>query len=607
MASHRARSRTFAILVAAGCVTACAATSCVSPAATSSPPTIAGHAIRVDDDRKLLPWSLATSPYADVAGRAWTALETKFPVQDNGLPTYLAYSRFDPEDHSGVGWPHNPAGLYAMLTDSAVLWYAFSGDAAALDLVRTALDHQLAHGTTPADWDWASVPYASSNPGDVEYRGADDEWCDFCGRGDGVGVIEPDKVGELGFAYLQFFELTGELRYRDAAIACGDALARHEREGDEQSSPWPFRVYAQTNVAREEYSSNVIGAIMLFDELTRVGLGDFDAYARARGEAFDWLMRVPMKNDAWSGYFEDIEIQTDAAANANQYAAMRTARWLLLHQDEEPRWRDEVARLLAWVVQTFGGDTASERGTQWGATVLSEQTADMAKMGSHTARFGATTALWYEATGDPAASDRAARSLAWATYTCGEDGVVAVGEDKNEGWWFSDGYGDYIRHFLVAMGAVPEWAPARENHLLRSTSVVTHVDYAPGRVAWSTFDADSTETLRLVSRPEAVTVAGAALRERAAAEDEGYLVQPLSSGDVVLRVRHRTPGEIVVTTSAAGPPDDAGATGELGGASATCSLGPAPRGEGETAVLALGSLTIVVRLRRRRLRSRRRG
>ena len=66
-----------------------------------------------------------------------------------------------------------------------------------------ALDHQLAHGTTRADWDWGGVPYASSNAGDVDYRGADDEWCDFCGSGDGTGVIEPDKVGELGFAYVR--------------------------------------------------------------------------------------------------------------------------------------------------------------------------------------------------------------------------------------------------------------------------------------------------------------------------------------------------------------------------------------------------------------------
>jgi hypothetical protein len=605
MRSHRPTTASLAISVAGACLGAVCMTSCERPVATSSPPTIVGRAIHVDADRKLLPWSRGPAPYAEVARLAFTALETKFPVQDNGLPTYLAYSRFDPEDLSGVGWPHNPAGLYAMLTDSAVLWYAFSGDQAAVDLVRTALDHQLAHGTTPADWDWASVPYASSNPGDVDYRGADDEWCDFCGRGDGVGVIEPDKVGELGFAYVQLFEMTGETRYREAGIACADALARHVRDGDETLSPWPFRVYAQTNVAREEYSSDVIGAVMLFDELGRLDLGDVDAYKRARAATFDWLMRVPMRNDAWSGYFEDIEIQTDPAANANQYAAMRTARWLLQHPEADPRWRDDAAHLLAWVAQTFGGDTSSERGTQWGATVLSEQTADMAKMGSHTARFGATTALWYEATGEPSARDRAARSLSWATYTCNDEGIVAVGEDKNEGWWFSDGYGDYIRHFIVAMAAVPEWAPPHENHVLRSTSVVSQVAYAPDSVSWTTFDTDATETLRLVSRPEAVTAGGKALVERDTLDEQGYVVQPLASGDAVVRVRHTTPGTVVVTTGSPAPPSDKTATHDRATAGA-CAVGAgSSRTGGEGAPTLAAGLAVLLGLRHRKGRYRR--
>ena len=508
---------------------------------------IAGHPVRLDAADKLLSWSTADAPYAHVAAIAWQALETKFPVQDNGLETWLANSRFDPVTFEGINWPHNPAGLYAMLTDSAVLWYAFSGDRAAVDVARRALDYQLSHGTTPEGWDWERVPYASANAGDVDYRGADDSWCDHCGRGDGAGVIEPDKVGELGFAYLQMFELTGHARFRDAAIACADALARHAREGDRRRSPWPFRVHAETGAALEEYSANVVRALMLFEELGRLSLGDTEAYAQARSTALEWLLRVPMHDDAWSGYFEDIDIQSDPTQNPNQYAALSTARFLLAHPEADPAWRDHVAHLLTWTAQVFGVDTPAERGAQFGAIVLSEQAHDMAKMGSHTARFGATSALWFEATGDVAARDLAARSLNWATYTCREDGVVAVGEDKEQGWWFSDGYGDYIRHFLVAMGAVPEWAPKRENHLLRSTSIVTGVEYAAGRVAWTTFDADATETLRLASRPAGVAVGGAPLAAREDLDGDGFVVRPLAGGGVVLRVRHGSPGAVVVS------------------------------------------------------------
>jgi len=319
-----------------------------------------GHAVRLDPGGALAAWSPGDAPYARVAGLAWRALETKFPDEDNGLPTWLGYSRFDPEKLDGIAWPHNPAGFYAMLTDSAVLWYAFSGDAAAVDVVHRALLHQIEHGSTPADWDWARVPYASAAAGAADYEGADDTWCDFCGRGDGIGVIEPDKVGELGAAYMQGYELTGDAALRDAAVACADALAAHVRAGDRTHSPWPFRVVAKTNVAREEYSSHVVGALMLFDELE----------------------------------------------NPNQYCALRTARWLMAHPDDDPAWRAHVAHLLAWTTATFGGDTPRERGTQWGATVIGEQRDDIVKMASHTARYGATLALWSEATGDGAARER---------------------------------------------------------------------------------------------------------------------------------------------------------------------------------------------------------
>jgi hypothetical protein len=507
--------------------------------------------VRLDAQGRLLSWWSGDAPFAHVAGLAWAALETKFPVQDNGLVTWLANSRFDPDTFAGINWPHNPAGLYAMLTDSAVLWHAFSADRSAVEVARKALDYQLAHGTTPPEWDWSSVPYASANAGDVEYLGADDSWCGFCGRGDGVGAIEPDKVGELGFAYMQMFEMTADVRYRDAAIACADALVKHVREGDDRRSPWPFRVFAETGTVREEYSSNVVGALTLFDELGRLGLGDVDGYVRTRALVVDWLRRVPLRNDAWSGYFEDIEIQGGPTSNPNQYGAMRVARWLLAHPDADPAWRDDVAHLLAWVTRVFGADTGIEAGLQWGARVMSEQAADMAKMGSHTARFGATLALWAEATGDSAARDRALRSLNWATYPCRDDGVVAVGEDPNEGWWFSDGYGDYIRHFVVAMAAVPEWAPSHENHILRSTSVVTRVAYGPGsRVSWATFDADTVETLRLASRPARIDAGGVSLGERTDLADAGYVVRTLASGDSVVRVRHRSSAEVVVTLGA---------------------------------------------------------
>ncbi len=86
------------------------------------------------------------------------------------------------------------------------------------------------------------------------------------------------------------------------------------------------------------------------------------------------------------------------------------------------------------------------------------------------------------------------------------DGRVACcGVDYQEPFWFSDGYSDYVRHFEWAMGAIPEFAPAGEEHLLRSSSVVRRVSYAAQRIEYRTFDRAATEVLRLNFRPARVS------------------------------------------------------------------------------------------------------
>ena len=126
-----------------------------------------------------------------------------------------------------------------------------------------------------------------------------------------------------------------------------------------------------------------------------------------------------------------------------------------------------------------------EKGLQWGAEVLSEQINDMDKMSSHTARYASVMALWYERTGDAEAKEKAFRSFNWATYSCRDDGLVKTSLDEGTGYWFSDGYGDYMRHFLRGMASVPEWAPARENHLLRSSSVVRSIKYEKQKIEYA--------------------------------------------------------------------------------------------------------------------------
>ena len=128
--------------------------------AAPPPPTLAGHPVVLDEGGQLLSWvEPQEQAYATVARRAWEQLLTGFPIEENGLPTWLTYCCFDRETLRGGAWPHNPACVYAGLVEGAAAWHAFSGDRRVIALVRRALDYQLANGTTPADagWAWPSV------------------------------------------------------------------------------------------------------------------------------------------------------------------------------------------------------------------------------------------------------------------------------------------------------------------------------------------------------------------------------------------------------------------------------------------------------------------
>ncbi len=319
------------------------------------------HEVRLDREGKLLSWAGTNGPYGRVIRNAWEAFKN-IPVQSDGYRTYFTHPTFyGPNDpthspFSGRPWVHHPAGLFAMLIDSAILYHAYSGDRVVLERAREMLDHIIAHGTTDATDAWALVPYACANAGQVVYRGADDTiYCDRenhtpCGRGDGVGFLEPDKIGELGYAYLLFYEVTLEKKYLRAALHCADALAKHVRPGDESHSPWPFRVDARTGTKiREEYTANTIGPIRLFDELRQTGLGNKKEYARARRLAWDWLMTYPVRNHVWTQYFEDVLIYPDYRTNLNQYSPLETARYLLEHPELDPAGRAKAKEILDWV------------------------------------------------------------------------------------------------------------------------------------------------------------------------------------------------------------------------------------------------------------------
>jgi hypothetical protein len=508
-------------------------------------PLLPWHRAVRDSTGKLLPWyrPKAGLGYDRVLRLAWNFIERKVPRDPRTkAKVYLNYAVFDGGSLRGIYWQHNPAFLNATFVDSLVSWYPYSGDRRAIGAVREMLDYQLAHGTTPARWAWSRVPFASSCAGERTYgrclAGLPQRF---------YGGIEPDKVGLLGLGYLQFYELTGARRYLNAAVAAGNALASHVRRGDATHTPWPFRVNGRTGAVLDgaQFGGLVVGPVRLFDELLEVGAGNTAAYARSRSIAWAWLLKNQLNRaspawNKWSGFYEDVPYNP---RSLNQATPTLTAHYLLSNERPEaldPSWDEHAADLLRWVRTTFG------RGPFVGAWGIDEQWApgkpgccSRVGLGSTTSRWAAANALLYTRTGDERARELAVRSLNYATYFAVRDGRISCcGQRPYNTYWFSDGYGDYLRSFNWAMAAMPELAPKRRNHLLGSSTVVQAVSYEPRRVSYRTFAGKSVEVLRLSFLPKRIVAGGGMLSQRSDLSAEGYVVQPLGGGDFATRIRH---------------------------------------------------------------------
>jgi hypothetical protein len=504
---------------------------------TVDEPTIAGRPAQLDTQGKLLPWPMPSDPgysYSSHVLAQWTILWDQYNGQR--LPYFYCCFDFDrttfelePDPH----WVNSTGYLRAMMQGFIERLYPYTGDERTLTFLEDLVDYELENGLTPAGYAWPQVPYASANPGAKRYTG----WSQH-----GEDYIEPHVVGEDGYGYLRLYEMSGNAKYLQAAIRCADALVKNYKDGDADHSPWPVRLYARDGKAEGApmgpYSANVIEPIMLFDELIRLGQGDVAGYTRTRAAAWDWFQKYPLTNNVWVGYFEDV---VPRMTNMNQVIPLEFARYVLLHPEKDPQWKEHARSLIDWVKTTprwpkyvvHGATVTTEQGDGVNFCCnLPNQCCD-----SHTSRLAAVEALYFAKTGDVAYREAAFRSYNWVTYFQGLPGGAHAPFSTQ--WWFTDEFSDGPRRLMDAFWAVPEWAPANESHLLGSTSVVTKVKYGKGSVTYSTFDPQSSDVLRLDFAPDSITANGKPLARRK--EKDKNLDQPgyiFDDSTRVLRIRH---------------------------------------------------------------------
>jgi hypothetical protein len=507
--------------------------------------SIAGRPVELDSQGKLLPWPMPDNTgysYSDYFLSQWNIMWDQYNRQR--LPYYYCCFDFDrttyemfPDKH----WANSTGYLRAMMQGFVERLYPYTGDPHTLEFLQNFVDYELENGLTPEGYAWAQVPYASANPGSRRYTG----WSEH-----GEDYVEPHVVGEDGYGYLRLYEMTGNTKYLQAAIRCATALVRNFKPGDELHSPWPYRSYARDGSVDGgkgmfPYSANVVEPIMLLDELIRLDQGDADSYKKVREGAWAWLMKYPMQNNVWVGYFEDVHATME---NRNQVIPMEFARYILLHPEKDPKWQEHSRKLIEWVKTT----------PKWpkyvvdGATITTEQgdgkefccNVPPQCCDSHSARLAAVEALYYAKTGDAAYKEEAYRTYNFVTYFQGLSGAAHA--PFSDQWWFTDEFADGPRRMMDAFWAVPEWAPADESHLLGSLSVVTKIAYGAGSVTYSTFDMESTDVLRLNFIPDSITVGGKTISRRKDLEQQGYVFDDRTH---TLTIRHTSSRDVDIQGS----------------------------------------------------------
>jgi hypothetical protein len=445
------------------------------------------HDVKTDASGGIVPWyGKGPSEAYDHDIRLLWAFWRDMRKTPNGVPYYLLHQvwKEKEDDPRGLG-----GDQVSMTLDSWHLLYGYLGDPAILQNMTMIADYWLSHGMSNSELLWGNLPY----PYDLDIPS---------GRYDGdmragKGYLQPDKAGSFGTQLVDLYKMTGEVKYLNAAIAIANTLAARVTPGDLEHSPWPFRVNAATGKVATDvkdgetftaaYTANWTPTLKLFHQLEILHKGNQTAYIKASDLVTTWLKAYPLKTNHWGPFFEDIPTAdySDTEINADTMAA-----YLLEHPEFEPDAAHLASGILQWSYATLGNHSFEALHV----VPLNEQTRYLVPGNSHTSRHAWVELLYCETTKECSGKEQAIRRLNWATYSVGEDGKNRY---PNDDIWLTDGYGDYIRHYLRAMASAPELAPEDQNHLLRTSSVIRHISYEPSRIAYVKFDANSVERLKV--------------------------------------------------------------------------------------------------------------
>lgn len=298
----------------------------------------------------------------------------------------------------------------------------------------------------------------------------------------GKGFTQPDKAGSFGCELINIYKLTEKSIYPDAAVGIANTLSENMVAGDKEHSPLPFRVNAFT------------GQTGMMNE----GTADEITYAYTS----DWVGTMKL----FSGLI------TLGKGNTSKYErSFKTLPdWMQKYPLKENKWGP------------FFEDVGTWSDTQINAITFAQYILENPSLFPDWKVLSRNSMNWYMVNDNGE-----------STYPNGET-------------WMTDRYGDFVRHYLNAMAAFPELAPADQNHLVRSTSVIREIVYTAAEIRYKTFDNHSTEVLRLKSKPTLVQVGDIQLTETDGKPKNDQWLWVAQQAGGVLKIEHENNNKISI-------------------------------------------------------------
>ncbi len=419
-------------------------------------------------------------------------------------------------------------------------YYQYSGDPIAFIYIPLTVDYILDYGLTDETAAWPLFPISTPTKGKAYGR------CDPTGRN------QLDLCAITGIEVLRAHKLTGNPRYLKMAQHWGDVFAAKCQLTDPTVAPWN-RYVDPSVVGWSDVLTGTTSVIVDFlDDLINLGYTGKDGQivkARDAGRRFlnEQMLPAWWVNDTWGRTYWDWDNPMICGM------ASMCADHIMEYPQAYPNWRTDLRNVLSLVWNRNCADPASRGDTYSGAWAFPESSVCCGTSLSYNQYTAGPTLLRFGVVADSAwAREIGRRMMLMATYDSLPNGVVKdglLGESVATGEWSNLAHPWPLCQVMEAIAWLPrEFGPNRENHIVRSSSVVNEVRYEKGRIQYSTYDAPQgvLEVLRLAFRPTLVQADGRRLKERPELNAPGYSVEPLPNGDCIVSIRHDRRKRILV-------------------------------------------------------------